>query len=615
MMDNPNLTPRQVLQVNEYKTIVETFGPFDQSSGSDGAHYAPADANPFQASGLVCANCVFFEGGRRCEIVAGDIDPAAVCKLWVIPENLLTREDTTDMDTEYREASSIIVRSAEERIIEGRAVPYMTPTKVGGYLEQFARGAFEGTDPASVKLYWRHGEPVGRILQLREKPDGLYFTAKFSDTTSGRDAWTLAKDGVEQGVSVGFRAVQDAWSADKTLVTREKASLVEISTTDRPAYAGAAVLATREEESTPTTEESEPAMDASTESNATAVDVRDARVEDILERTAAIETALTQLSEKREATPAAPLFRSFGEYAIARAQGDEKAELMFRAISEASTAEVAATSLLTDTWLDRIRGIVNHGRPTVTAFGTAPLPASGLKLHWPTVTQMPTVASQDLEDDLISSTKMIIEDAEASIVLYAGGGRLSRKLIDRTSPSYVNTLLVAMAAAYGKTTEGAFLAEVLDQAAVSDAFGGSTASHFVEGIANAAADIYDETGFSADFVAVSRDVFTSWAALSAGDRPVFSLTAGGQNVIGGVNIAGLSGSFANIPVLMIPQATTGTVLVASREGAKFHESAGAPLQLTNDKVDTLQRDIAVYGYGLSAVYAPAAIRSVALHGA
>ena len=83
------LNPRQQAQYEALETVVELFGKYDQSTGANGAHYAPAEKNPFQAEGLVCGNCAFFEGPRACELVDGDIDPMAVCKLWIIPEDIL----------------------------------------------------------------------------------------------------------------------------------------------------------------------------------------------------------------------------------------------------------------------------------------------------------------------------------------------------------------------------------------------------------------------------------------------------------------------------------------------------------------------------------------------
>jgi hypothetical protein len=83
-----SLTDRQQDQAEAYFEIVLEYGMFNQSSKADGAHYAPASANPFKATGLMCGNCVFFNDntGAQCMIVEGMIEPEAVCKMWIIPE-------------------------------------------------------------------------------------------------------------------------------------------------------------------------------------------------------------------------------------------------------------------------------------------------------------------------------------------------------------------------------------------------------------------------------------------------------------------------------------------------------------------------------------------------
>lgn len=81
------LNERQTMQYGLLEALVESFGKFDQSSGANGAHYMAEQ--PFMAEGMQCSNCVFYEGPRGCELVHGDIDPSAICKLWVIPESLI----------------------------------------------------------------------------------------------------------------------------------------------------------------------------------------------------------------------------------------------------------------------------------------------------------------------------------------------------------------------------------------------------------------------------------------------------------------------------------------------------------------------------------------------
>ena len=81
------LNETQKLLYETLEAVVERVGSFDQGSGANGAHYM--EKNPFVKEGMVCANCVFYEGGQGCEIVTGLIDPMALCKFWIIPEDLL----------------------------------------------------------------------------------------------------------------------------------------------------------------------------------------------------------------------------------------------------------------------------------------------------------------------------------------------------------------------------------------------------------------------------------------------------------------------------------------------------------------------------------------------
>ena len=80
-----NFRQRQLYE--SYEEVAKKFGLFDQTVGADGAHYV--ENSPFSKEGLICSNCVFFKGGRACEIVEGDIDPNAVCKLWIISDDLI----------------------------------------------------------------------------------------------------------------------------------------------------------------------------------------------------------------------------------------------------------------------------------------------------------------------------------------------------------------------------------------------------------------------------------------------------------------------------------------------------------------------------------------------
>jgi hypothetical protein len=81
------LNETQKLLYETLEAVVDRVGSFDQGTGANGAHYM--EKSPFAKEGMICANCVFYEGGQGCEIVTGLIDHMGLCKFWIIPEDLL----------------------------------------------------------------------------------------------------------------------------------------------------------------------------------------------------------------------------------------------------------------------------------------------------------------------------------------------------------------------------------------------------------------------------------------------------------------------------------------------------------------------------------------------
>lgn len=147
------------------------------------------------------------------------------------------------------------VADAGERIVEGVAVPYGDPTEIyergALFWEQFAPGAF-GDSIAKrgtrVPLLLHHDDrslPVGKTVELTETADALRVVARVSDTTDGNDALTLVRDGVLDGLSVGFYSLGEQWNSERTERTVTRAELRELSLVNFPAYDNARVLAVR----------------------------------------------------------------------------------------------------------------------------------------------------------------------------------------------------------------------------------------------------------------------------------------------------------------------------------------------------------------------------------
>ena len=113
------LNERQLAMYDTYESIVEMYGVFDKGIGANGAHYMGAESNPFKAEGMACTNCVFYLA-NRCEIVEGDIEADALCKLWIIPESaLIVAEAVEEAEDETEEmAEEMTEEMAEEAVAE-----------------------------------------------------------------------------------------------------------------------------------------------------------------------------------------------------------------------------------------------------------------------------------------------------------------------------------------------------------------------------------------------------------------------------------------------------------------------------------------------------------------
>jgi HK97 family phage prohead protease len=87
----------------------------------------------------------------------------------------------------------------------------------------------------SPKLLWQHdvGEPLGKVISLREDERGLFGEFKISRTTRGQDAYQLLKDGALDSMSIGYIPADQEFTGDG--VRQLKAvDLLEISVVSIP---------------------------------------------------------------------------------------------------------------------------------------------------------------------------------------------------------------------------------------------------------------------------------------------------------------------------------------------------------------------------------------------
>jgi len=127
-----------------------------------------------------------------------------------------------------------------------RAAPYDVEAEVErGLFESFAPAAFGRAAKAPQRvtlnvLHDRNAWPVGHAHTVEDRDDGVWVTAKFSNTARGIEARELAADGTLPECSVEFRARPEWYRATRTRdglhVRHARAHLVGVALVPHGAY-------------------------------------------------------------------------------------------------------------------------------------------------------------------------------------------------------------------------------------------------------------------------------------------------------------------------------------------------------------------------------------------
>ena len=302
------LSPRQLAMYAADESIVELFGKYDQASGPDGAHFMRE--SPFTADGIQCSSCAFFEGGNACEIVDGEILPAAICKRWVISGELVgapadpavVPQDApvdpeaipvapvryTAVEVEARKVAgrdvefrNVEVGNLELRAVEGDsgempmrfsgyAAVFDSPSEPLPFIETIAPGAFTRSlqSGRETRMFLNHNtdqvlaSSKSGTLSITEDARGLMVDAQLPDTSYGRDLSVLIQRGDVHSMSFGFSVPSggESRSADGQSRRLNEVILHEVSVvTGFPAYTATEGAQVRSTEELPAEPADEPA--------------------------------------------------------------------------------------------------------------------------------------------------------------------------------------------------------------------------------------------------------------------------------------------------------------------------------------------------------------------
>lgn len=500
---------------------------------------------------------------------------------------------------QHREFGALEVREGVDgaREVEGIGVPYDTPIEFMGVREQFAKGAVDTAE--DVKLFWRHRDPIGKVIASRNEDDGWYHRSVVSKTATGDEAYQLARDGVIDRFSVGFEPIEftETKEDDGTLsITHTKVRLREVSLVPFPAYDDAQLTQVREH-ATETTHN--PDREERTMENDTLTDEVGELRATVDELNRRVEVGLTPPEPASRHTA-----RSFGEFVQKLAHGDE-------VVTRAYAGAVSGDFILEDQWVGNLVDVITKRQTIAATFARGPVPAKGLTVEYAVLDDDSTdVDVQSAEGDDLAFGKVSVTTESAPVKTLGGYTTMSRQAIERTeNVSILDTTFRAMAEKYGQAVEA------MARAAFDTHVDGSPdtvtgdLSTDQDGVLDALVDLaehFDDKGLSFDGLFVAKDVFKALYQMAQTDK-MLQLSGAPQDKAGTVSVNTITANLSNIGVRVLPNATTGQVVAYDSSAMRTLESAGAPIRLQDDNIINLSRDFSVYGYAASFVQRPAGL--------
>jgi HK97 family phage prohead protease len=493
----------------------------------------------------------------------------------------------------------------EQRSVTGIGVPYGETITVWGTRERLAAGSVEAE---GAKLFYRHSEPIGVVTSAKDDATGWHPTAKISATARGDEAYQLARDGVLDGLSIGFEPVE--WHVERDeqgdVIVYDRVRVREVSLVPFPAYPSARVESVRERPTDPQRKDT-PMPETQERSD----DLRELResVEDLGRR---LDVGLQ--ARAVETAPADQ--RSAGTWLRDLARNDAESVREYEELVErAYTGGTSADGILTPAYVGDTIRLIETPNVLGSIFSTGVLPAKGLKLEYGVLdVDTVNVDKQAAEGEDLPTGKIGVTVDYADIDTYGGVVELTRQQIERTTN--VNMLdlhmralslrAAARKAAVLRTQYDTVVAEnKLDPDRVAVIADETDFVQWVGGIIDAA-EWYASIGLPLDALVADKTKFKALASLTdLSGRPLMIVSGEGDNTVGRLNAKELRGDLAGVEVkLNLKQAAPGAAFVS---GEAIRQYNSPVVELADENIVNLSKQFGVYYYAANATEIPGAI--------
>lgn len=155
---------------------------------------------------------------------------------------------TRTYDVEFR------AKDDNSQNVEGYAVVFNSTTDLGWFTEEIDPRAFDNTDMSDVYLLGNHDQNIvlagtsNNTLELEVNDTGVYQKSNIVDTTTGRDWFTLVKNGLIRKQSFAFTIADggEEWverNGKEHRIIRSIDKLFDVSLVTYPAYSSTSAFA------------------------------------------------------------------------------------------------------------------------------------------------------------------------------------------------------------------------------------------------------------------------------------------------------------------------------------------------------------------------------------
>lgn len=572
----------------------------------------------------------------------------------------------TEREMQYRAAELRIAPDAPEdlREMEILIAPFGETAEHMFGEERYTRGVFGDPVPSSVRLklergLYHAGDAIGLATSIEERSDGVYGMFTVSETPSGDEALTLARDGV-LGASAGFLIERGGLQeAEDGIMEIRSARLAEVSLTATPAYASAAPVAVRSSET------QEVLMEPTTTTETETID-REALRTEILDQVRAelvgSEEETLEATDEISSRSRGHNYRSMGELigdtiTHARSQ-DPDATARLTALMEGGMVEADGSAInlmrsvpgFPDTnignsvgqafaplaFVPELLELLREGRPVADLFNGRNLPQVGNEIQLPDVLSGANVGYQDGQANpgapaVAPGGPLTIGDSKFPKATMWGGQGITLQAAQWSSPTYTDEVVRDLLASYSE-----FLDEmtIVGDPAVDTPASGTGYT----GILDGATDVPAAGTTAKDALAV---IGAAWASVYAGSRrsPIAAImhsvlwgafldevdtdgrpivtTEAPNNPAGFGDASSIAGTLRGLPVVLDDNVPTDAgggsdtpIILGSFRDANLYEEGNTPAQIALTYPSVLITDVTVYGFSSLAIRRPAAFAAI-----